>query len=320
MTVGAPSQGSGREVTVPGGRPDHLEEKARRYLAEGRVHVWSSSWRGVTADVTGTTGVWHVSGDPKGWSCSCPSTVTCAHILAVALVHDPKEEDLMTERVYAPDDLERPFDIPGQEVLPADGYEEARLTHDTDASLELDVETGELVATPDPERAELDLAAAPVTWRTLTAIADTEMVNATLRGRPYAMYAALLYGRELGIGPIQSLQHVAIIDGSAVLSAELMLSRFRHAGHTLKILRADDKAVALEGKRGDNGDTAEVVYELEDAVAAGLVDLDDKGNPKRRTKTDKPLPWERYTADMLWARAVTRLVRRLAPDVLGRPR
>ena len=308
--------------------PDPTEVKARRYLAEGRVHVIASSWRGITADVTGDHDVYHVSVDPKGWACSCPSMTRCSHAIAVALVWDDTTDTELEDGLaeYEEDDPERPFEA----VEPAEGYEQARLSHDAgnepfpeDAEgagedTTVDVETGEVLEVAVPSRADFDLAAAPVTWNTLRSIADTEMVNASLRGRPYAMYAALLYGRELGIGPMQSLQHIAVIDGSAVLSAELVLSRFRHAGHQLRVLRMDDQAVALKGTRGDNGDELEVVYQLEDAVTANLVEVGDDGRAHRRTERGRAMPWETYTSDMLWARAVTRLVRRLAPDVLGR--
>lgn len=245
---------------------------------------------------------------------------------------------------FSPDDPERPFtfmddrpedseilqvpDTTVPTVPPAEGYEDARLSHDADtppevvevveaADMTVDVSTGEVVHVP-MARADMDLANAPVTWRTLEAIADTDMVNQSFRGKPYAMYAAILYGRELGIGPMQSLNQITVIDGSAVPSAQLQLARYFAAGHTLEVLRNDNQAVALKGTRAGGGTTIEVVYQLEDAVAAGLVEVDGDGKPRKRSRQGKVMPWEAYTTDLLWARAVTRLVRHLAPDVLGR--
>jgi hypothetical protein len=48
----------------------------------------------------------------------------------------------------------------------------------------------------------------------------------------------------------------------------------------------------------------------------GLVELDAAGTPVARSKRGRPMPWETFTGDLLWARAATRLIRRLAPDCL----
>ena len=52
-------------------------------------------------------------------------------------------------------------------------------------------------------------------------IAETEFVPEEYRDSPPAVAAAILVGRELGIGPMMSLRHVQIVKGVPTLSAEI---------------------------------------------------------------------------------------------------
>ena len=147
-------------------------------------------------------------------------------------------------------------------------------------------------------------------------IQHSEAVPKTLRGKPEAILAAMLLGRDWALGPFEALRVIDVIEGTLSPSAELLLRLYRRAGHTLEVHQADTEGVILRGTRGDTGERLEVAYMLEDAVQAGLVQLSDNGQPRSRSARGNPMPWELYTADLLWARAVTRLVRRLAPDSL----
>ncbi len=61
--------------------------------------------------------------------------------------------------------------------------------------------------------------------------------------------------------------------------------------------------MTVTGVRADTGTATQVSFTIQDAKTAGL--LDKKGSS-----------WSRYPADMLWARAVSRLARVAFPDVL----
>lgn len=152
-------------------------------------------------------------------------------------------------------------------------------------------------------------------WNVATRVADTEFVPASFKGKPDKIFAAILQGRALGVDAMTSLREIAIIDGRPYMSAELKMGLARKAGHEITGEAYPDKAV-LHGKRGDTGEEMDFTYTLEDAVSEGLVKLDADGNPRARSQNDKPLPWERFTSSMLWARAVSRLVDRLFPDVM----
>lgn len=88
--------------------------------------------------------------------------------------------------------------------------------------------------------ATVDLSATPFTWKTLTVIADTEMVPKGLRGNPPAMLAAIYLGRELGLGPMQAMNMIDVIDAKPSLSAELQTARIREAGHSMLCVELSD--------------------------------------------------------------------------------
>lgn len=109
--------------------------------------------------------------------------------------------------------------------------------------------------------------------------------------------------RELGIPPIMALNGgLHNIQGKVEISARILNSLIRTHKHSIKVLESSGKACRLEGKRADNADTCQVSYTLDDAKAAGLLG-----------KTN----WKLHTEDMLWARAISKLARRLFPDVIG---
>jgi uncharacterized Zn finger protein len=74
---------------------ENAEQKARRYLAEGRIQVEREDAGGiVVATARGTEGVYRLGYDPgrSEWRCTCPSPgKKCAHLIALRLVVPPRE-------------------------------------------------------------------------------------------------------------------------------------------------------------------------------------------------------------------------------------
>lgn len=123
-------------------------------------------------------------------------------------------------------------------------------------------------------------------------------------GDASAVMTLMLSARELGISPMQAINGgLNIIQGKVEISARLMNAMIRRAGHSIKTIESTENACRLHGRRKDNGDEEEVVFTIEDAKKAGLY---------------KPGGgWTKYPSDMLYARALSRLARRLFPDVIG---
>lgn len=65
-------------------------------------------------------------------------------------------------------------------------------------------------------------------------IAGTDFVPDAMRGKPAAVTAAILTGRELGVGPMTALAHIHIVKGKPGQSAQLMRSLIFSAGHQLR--------------------------------------------------------------------------------------
>ena len=148
----------------------------------------------------------------------------------------------------------------------------------------------------------------PREWEASMAVADkianTQFVPESYRGRPDSVLAAILTGREMGIGPMQSLRQIHMIDGRPAFAADLMMAKMRAGGVTVLESSSTEQRAFIKAKRRDTGEEAEVEWTIADAERAGL--LAKRGQA-----------WKNYPADMLWARAVGRLARRLGSDLLG---
>ena len=145
-------------------------------------------------------------------------------------------------------------------------------------------------------------------WQVLSAlaatVANTEFVPKDLRGSAPKVLACFLSGMELGLPPMTSLREISIIDGKPSMSAALITSMVRAAGHRIwreEVRNADGALVAIiaHGKRSD-GEEDSFRFGAIEAQAAGLA---GKQNFKQ------------YPAAMYWARAATQLARFLFSDV-----
>lgn len=121
-------------------------------------------------------------------------------------------------------------------------------------------------------------------------------------GQQAKIFMVLLAARELGVSPMLALNGgIWNIQGKIEISARLMNGLIRRAGHSINIIRSDDEACILQGKRSD-GDSCEISFTKEDAIKAGLWGLNT---------------WKKYPSDMLYNRCMSRLARRLFSDVIG---
>lgn len=86
MTAGVDPLADGLLVRI--GNREGAQQKARRYLLEGRVMVRMVGPQGVRANVRGQGHVYAVTYEAGGgWTCSCPAhTAKCCHVIAVQLV------------------------------------------------------------------------------------------------------------------------------------------------------------------------------------------------------------------------------------------
>lgn len=138
-------------------------------------------------------------------------------------------------------------------------------------------------------------------------LAHSQIVPGSFRGKPDDIVAAILMGRELGIGPMQSLKDIAVIDGRPALAAHLQLALLRKGGVQIMESDVNDERAFIVARRSDTGEIARVEWTFEEAEK-----ITRKG--KSLTAGDN---WRNYRRDMLWARCVGRLTRRLGSDLVA---
>lgn len=132
----------------------------------------------------------------------------------------------------------------------------------------------------------------------------------------------LLAAHDLGLSTTVALNKIAVIEGKPAMQAELQRMLVRRDGHDIwtEVVR-DGAGIPVEaiahGIRKDQPDrTHAASFTLEDAVIAGLCTIKE-GRAFSRDGNGKAKPWERYTEDMLIARATSRLCRRVFEDCLA---
>jgi len=154
----------------------------------------------------------------------------------------------------------------------------------------------------DPARAGSSIELAPKAWTLAQRIAATEFVPKGLRGKPEAVMAAMLYGREAGVGEMQALSKIHVVDGRPGMAAELMRALVFQHGHELWIEESSSTRCIVAGKRRDSTRETRVTWTLDDGKRAGLLGKDN---------------WKKYPDAMLLARATAKLCRAVFPDVLA---
>lgn len=155
--------------------------------------------------------------------------------------------------------------------------------------------------------------------RAAVMLAGTDFVPGSLRGKPEAIMAAMLTGREMGIHPMRSLRQIAIVDGRPAPSPELMMALALKAGHHVRVTETDHEHCTVVVRRDEwpeHDPPSTLTWTIDDAVRAGLCTLGDDGRPRARSRNGQPLPWEAYTRAMLRSRAVTEACRAWLPDVV----
>jgi hypothetical protein len=136
-------------------------------------------------------------------------------------------------------------------------------------------------------------------------IQQTDFVPRSLRGNAPAITAAILYGREVGLPPMQSLRWVHVIEGSPALAAESQRALVLAAGHELVFPVATGSRCVARGRRRGAQQWHEVEWTTDTARQAGLLG----GGPRSA--------WNKYPRAMLKARASAELCRDIFADVTG---
>lgn len=132
-------------------------------------------------------------------------------------------------------------------------------------------------------------------------IYDTPFVPEGLRGSAPAVAAAMLAGREMGLGPMTSLANIDVIRGKPTQKPLLMRAMILSRGHKWEDVDVTDTRAVVRGCRKGESTWTTVTFTDVQARKAGL----DLG---------------KYPADKLYARASSRLAKhRFADVIMGMP-
>lgn len=159
--------------------------------------------------------------------------------------------------------------------------------------------------------------------RELKGLCD-ELVGAQLvpRGMTGAdIFIIAARGRELGLGMMQALAGIHVIEGRATLSADLMvaLARGSAACEWWAVRERSAARAVVETQRRGDPEPVRVVYTLDDARRAGLFECRCRAtrHPAAPDGGAACGPWRRHTPAMLYARAASALARLVYPDLLA---
>lgn len=162
----------------------------------------------------------------------------------------------------------------------------------------------------------------------------TKFVPTRFFRKPEEATAAMLYGMELGLNPIQSLQRVIPIHGMPSLEARTMVALVQAKGYKVKTRAQSDDAVTVWGRDLD-GEEYETTWTMQRAKNAGYVPRPVSPDSECRPDVDEDWVtvtkvWDgksktsvvgnmKYITDpqaMLKAKAQAEVCREIAPEVL----
>lgn len=134
-----------------------------------------------------------------------------------------------------------------------------------------------------------------------TAMCGSDLVPAIYKGKPDNGAAAILYGAELGLTPIQSMQQIFVVHNTPSIYARTMVALVTARGHEMWEAESTPESVTVCGRRRGSDVVSQSTWTYERAKKAGYT-----SNKKYDTDPQS----------MLYAKAATEVCRKMAPDVL----
>jgi hypothetical protein len=138
------------------------------------------------------------------------------------------------------------------------------------------------------------------------ALAKSTMVPREYQRMPANILVAIQWGAELGLGPLQALQNIAVINGKPSVYGDAMLALVRGSPH------CEDIVEHIEGE----GDNRTAICEARRKGSVPVVGRFSVADAKRAGLWDKAGPWKQYPARMLQMRARGFALRDAFPDIL----
>ncbi|NBD11859.1 hypothetical protein [Corallococcus silvisoli] len=135
-------------------------------------------------------------------------------------------------------------------------------------------------------------------------LARSSLIPRALHGKPGDVLVVLLTGREFGLGPMQALRSIHVMDGKPVMAADLMVGLCiarREVCEYFTLAESTPKRATYKTRRVGGAEVS-LSWTMEQATAAGLGGRDN---------------WRKYPDAMLRARCSAALARAVYPDLLA---
>lgn len=146
-------------------------------------------------------------------------------------------------------------------------------------------------------------------------LAKSSIVPKHFQGHAEDVFACLVLGAELGFQPMQALNSIVMIQGSATLKAQTMLALVRakcpKAIINVTLNEAKKEATCFAAR--DDKDTGYTsTWDFDKAYMAGFAKAWDKDNKKWIVKDN----WQKQPTNMAKWRAISETLRVIFPDVI----
>ena len=134
-------------------------------------------------------------------------------------------------------------------------------------------------------------------------VSKSELVPAAYRGKPANVVVAIMAGRELGLGAMQSLRMIYVIEGKPVMSADGAVALAVSSPHCRRwdYIESTDTVCTIETQRGESA-PARFSFTIQQAQQAGIAGKST---------------WKQYPQAMLRARCAMITARAVYPDLLA---
>lgn len=131
----------------------------------------------------------------------------------------------------------------------------------------------------------------------------------------YKAFAKIMLGRSIGLGAMQSMTGIHIVEGKPMLAATTLAGFVRgHPAYDYSVIEHDETKCAIEFFRTTTEPQRESlgtsIFTIEEAQAAGL------GKWPDQEKWGKS-QWGKWPRNMLFARALSNGIKWFAPDLFG---
>lgn len=142
-------------------------------------------------------------------------------------------------------------------------------------------------------------------WELAGQIADVGMLGFE---KPAAVFAVMMLCQAEGIHPMEAIRRYHFIEGKPSRRADSMQAEFQARGGVIEILQNDDVAAsALVSHPTLHPKPHQFTYTYEMAQKAGIT----------QGKYGEKANWKSHRADMLWARMVTKAIRKIYPGIVA---